>query len=146
MTKTPQTENKFSAILLGCDSLIAEHNSEGRFQYSVIGCSETLNLFRAYLQKEQDLTKWTLPVGQGHSELLIKELILKAKGLWQFPYEHAEICHCRAITTARVDQAILCGAHDLPSIRRATSANTACGTCHEDLTKIIQYRLGSSPA
>ena len=106
------------------------------------GCHALLELIRKKSQTEgNDLNKWTLPMGVSHEELLLKEALLKLQGQWQYPYEHEELCHCRAITTKKVDEAILMGAHTPEKVSRQTSASTACGTCRTDVEKIIAYRL-----
>lgn len=106
------------------------------------GCSELLRLIvemRARLQGP--LADVTLPEGTGHAAILMRELLLRAKGQWHFPFPEEELCHCRGIATQKVDEAIVSGCHDLDSIRRATSANTSCGTCRWDIDSILKYRL-----
>ena len=83
-----------------------------------------------------------LPSGVTPEALCLREVILKAKGLWKFPYEQEELCHCRAVPTAVVDQAICVGAHTPRKVSQQTSASTACGTCSTDVEAIIEYRLG----
>ncbi|PIS11104.1 MAG: nitrite reductase [Bdellovibrio sp. CG10_big_fil_rev_8_21_14_0_10_47_8] len=111
----------------------------------VIGCADLLALVRA-IQTQHGVQpgQWPLPKGTSHSELLVKELILRVQGKWKFPYEHLELCHCRRVETEVVDQAIIAGAHRPEEVSRQTSASTACGTCRPDVEKIIQFRLGSS--
>ncbi len=82
-----------------------------------------------------------LPTGNHPGALLLRELLLKARGEWRFPYEDEELCHCRAVPTAVVDQAICRGAHTPQKVSSMTSASTACGTCRPDVEAIIKYRL-----
>ena len=85
-----------------------------------------------------------LPQGNRPSDLLLRELILKARGEWHFPYEEEELCHCRAVPTAVVDQAICRGAQTPQKVSALTSASTACGTCRPNVEAIIKYRLQRS--
>lgn len=82
------------------------------------------------------------PTGTSPSDLLLRELILRARQEWQFPYNEDECCHCRAVPTAVVDQAICYGAHTPAKVSALTSASTACGSCRPDVEAIIRYRLG----
>ena len=83
-----------------------------------------------------------LPEGPSTGAMLLREVILRAQGKWQFPYEHEELCHCRVVATAKVDAAVLTGAHHPRDVSKQTSASTACGTCLPDVEAIIAYRLG----
>ena len=77
-----------------------------------------------------------------HTDLLLKEVILKAQGRWDPPYKELELCHCRAIPTAVVDQSIVgFGARTPETVTRLTSAGSACGTCRGDTIDLIRYRL-----
>lgn len=130
-------------------SLRLEVDSDGEILTAALtgsGCTELLHLMdetRRALKGALDSVP--LPSGTGHAAMLIRELLLKAQGKWNFPYQEEELCHCRGIATHKVDDAILSGCHDLESIRRATSANTSCGTCRWDIDSILKYRLGSKP-
>lgn len=128
---------------LRAQDLIEMDSEDSRF-IRVIGCTQTLKLVRSYQASYgPDVTQWPLPEGNSHSELLLKEALQKQRGQWQFPYPHQEICHCRAVSTERVDQAILQGAHNPQKVSRLTSASTACGTCRVDVEKILKFRLAS---
>ncbi len=76
-----------------------------------------------------------------HVDILMRELVLKLKNEWVFPYAEAELCHCRAISTEKVDQAVVYGARTVMAVNRLTSAGTACGTCRPDIEKILSYRV-----
>jgi bacterioferritin-associated ferredoxin len=82
-----------------------------------------------------------LPTGTDHSAILMRELLLRARGEWLPPYTEKEICHCRAVSLEKVDHAIVCGAHTAATIARKTSAGTSCGTCRSDTEAMIAYRL-----
>lgn len=88
-----------------------------------------------------NLINWVVPQGHSQAELIVKELILTARGEWKIPFDQSEVCHCRLVSLDKINLAILDGAHDLESVRRVTSASSACGTCHMDVENIIQHRL-----
>ena len=113
-----------------------------------IGCEELLDLLAEWRTKLASVQQFQgtvsdlpLPLGGGHSAILLREAILKAQGLWIFPYGEEELCHCRAIPTQKVDEAIVSGCHSVPSVSSATSAGTSCGTCKPDIEKVLRYRL-----
>lgn len=115
--------------------------SENPLRLKVVGCEDLLQALRDYRKLYGDEVKlWPLPSGQQHQDILIRELILKLNGKWEYPYLQEELCHCRMVKTDFVDQAIIAGAHDLDIIRRQTSACTACGTCQPEIEKILKYR------
>jgi len=137
-------EKIFRAELVGRD-LIEIDLTSGKARTKVIGCSEILALMRKYqVQFGNDPQIWPIPQGLSHGELLLKEVLMKMRGEWVYPYKDLEICHCRAVPTEVVDQAIIAGAHTPTAVSRRTSASTACGTCRDDVVKIIDYRLKSS--
>ncbi|MEK6553994.1 MAG: (2Fe-2S)-binding protein [Bdellovibrionota bacterium] len=81
------------------------------------------------------------PVGTTTAEMLMRELILKLKGQWKYPYEAEEVCHCRVVACETIDRAIVVGAHTPKKVSEWTSASTACGTCRPDVEAMIAYRL-----
>lgn len=108
-----------------------------------IGCSEFTLLIKNYRSKfGSNVFNWPVPVGQSHSEMIVREFILKLKDQWEYPYKDEEICHCRHVKTKTVDQAVLNGAHTHELAMQWTSCSTACGTCKPDVEKVIKYRLG----
>jgi bacterioferritin-associated ferredoxin len=132
---------KYRVEIPGRDCIEYEIEDSGKHHLKVIGCTELLELVRGLKKSSPQVEKWSLPKGDSHANMLVRELILKVQGLWQFPITDPETCHCRAVPTEKVDQAVVCGAHEIEKIRRLTSANTACGTCFPDVQKIINYRL-----
>ena len=80
----------------------------------------------------------SLPQGVSGPELMLRELLLKARGEWIEPYNEEELCHCRAIPTKVVHQSILAGAHRPEEVSRWTSASTACGTCRKDVVSLLK--------
>ena len=109
-----------------------------------VGCMELLRLVEVWRPHFQgSLEKMPLPEGRGHAAILMRELVLKTQGRWKFPYADEELCHCRAVPTAKVDAAIVGGCHSLEAVRAATSASTSCGTCRPDVENVLAYRLKS---
>lgn len=126
-------------------TLVIENDAIQSLQMKAIGCLSFLtlsqNMKKALIGPIADLS---LPKGQDHENLIWQEMVLQIKGLWKIPVEHKELCHCRKVDTEVVDKAIVYGAQDIESIRRRTSANTGCGTCKEDVEKMINNRLKTS--
>lgn len=91
-----------------------------------------------------DISTWPIPKGNNHSEILIREMILKLQGKWDYPYKDEELCHCRHVSTQTIDEAILNGAHSSELVSLWTGSSTACGTCKPDVEKIINYRIVSN--
>ncbi len=115
---------------------IVSHKLTGR------GCTEFLKLIQSWRPKlKGQLAALVMPEGNSHSEILLREAILKAKGEWEFPYKDEELCHCRAVATSKVDAAIIGGCRSVRAIARETSAGTSCGSCRPDTEAIINYRL-----
>ena len=106
------------------------------------GCTEFLKLLQTWRPKlTGSLATLEIPHGNSHSEILLREALLKAKGEWDFPYKDEELCHCRAVATSRVDAAIIGGCRSVRALARETSAGTSCGSCRPDTEAIINYRL-----
>lgn len=82
-----------------------------------------------------------IPTANDHSSILIRELVMKARGVFELPFQGEELCHCRAVPTSVVDRAIVGGCHTVQSVARMTSAGTSCGTCKPDTESLIAYRL-----
>lgn len=143
MTKTTMT-----VALEGRDWIEVEYEGElpalGRLiKVNMVGCTDMMEMMqkmRAHFGV--DVKAWPVPEGTDHASLLLRELVLKLRGEWNYPYADAELCHCRNIATQKVDQAIIAGAHTPEMVTRQTSASTACGTCRPEVQKIIDFRLG----
>ena len=106
------------------------------------GCQKLLERVQFYMQNQgAEPDKWTLPQGNVHIDILLREFILKSQKQWDYPYKHEELCHCRSVPTHSVDQAVIAGAHTAKDVTRQTSAGSSCGTCQPDIEKIIQFRL-----
>lgn len=114
-------------------------------QLEVIGGADSLALAADWRrQLKGDVSSLALPTGNTPFEILLREIILKVKGEWNFPYKESEVCHCRMVSLETVDAAIICGAHTPQKVSEWTSASTACGTCRPDVTAILAYRLAGS--
>lgn len=108
-----------------------------------VGCTALLTLISSWrVNLKGELLAVPLPQGEGHAEILLREVILKAQGRWDFPYKEEELCHCRAVPTDVVDRAVIGGCHSALQVAKQTSAGTSCGTCRPDTEAIIAYRLG----
>ncbi len=108
-----------------------------------IGCPQVLNLISQWRGRLKGaLAEVSEPSGVDHASLLLKELIQKLKGTWDFPYKEDELCHCRAIACKVVDAAIVYGADTAVKVAAKTSAGTGCGTCRKNTESIIKYRRG----
>ncbi|MGZ3806315.1 MAG: (2Fe-2S)-binding protein [Pseudobdellovibrionaceae bacterium] len=138
---TPGENKKMSVGLQGRD-LIEVNLESPTPKVSFRGCTELMGLMQMMRKNFGiDLRQWILPQGSSHSEILLRELILRLRGEWQYPYKEAEVCHCRSVSCYTIDQAIIAGAHSPEVVSRQTSASTACGTCRSDVQKMIDYRL-----
>lgn len=135
----------FRAELKGRDLIeieFSDANPGEKPRVKALGCTQLLSLVRKFqIQFGQDPKAWPLPKGVSHSELLLKEVLLKSRGQWSFPFQEVELCHCRSVPAELVDQAIVAGAHQCEVVGRQTSASTSCGTCRPDVQKIIDFRL-----
>lgn len=122
------------------DSITAEIK-EGSIHFIGEGCLDLLTMCKTLNEKKiTDAFKIELPKGNDHVSMLFRELIAKLKEVWNFPYTEEEICHCRAIPTKVVDEAILNGLHKVEEIGKYCSAGVTCGNCRTDIENILNYR------
>lgn len=145
----------------GCRRVFAEVKTEARDQLflsldlvkdeiqsaklSAIGCLAMLKLAAEFREKlNGKLDHIAIPEGKTHEAMMLRELVLKIQGKWNYPYKDDEVCHCRAVATQKVDAAVLAGCHSVDAIKRATSASTSCGSCSSDIEAIIRYRVNSN--
>jgi bacterioferritin-associated ferredoxin len=137
-------EKKYIVEMPGRDRIevLVEASSLANPKVQFRGCRELMDLMQSMRKNfGANPTKWPVPGGDSHSEMLLRELVLKLRGEWFLAYKEAEVCHCRKVSAATVDQAILAGAHTPQIVSRQTSASTACGTCRPDVERMIQHRL-----
>ena len=87
-----------------------------------------------------------LPTGTTTGALMLREVLLRAQGLWSPPYSNEKLCYCRSVSTQIVESAIRIGAYTTEKISRLTSAGTACGTCVPDTEELIAYFLNPQAA
>lgn len=133
--------------MTGRDLIEVEYEGElpslGKLSNVVLrGCYEFLSTVQQMRKVHgADIKGWPAPEGSDHAQMLIRELVLKLQGQWDYPYCDAELCHCRGISTKVVDEAIISGAHTPAVVSRQTTASTNCGTCRPEVQKIIDYRL-----
>ena len=127
-----------------CMSVEVNEQSGAVTRVKVFGCRHLLKLVgelrRTYGVHPQN---WPLPHSTDHASLLVRKFILVLKNQWQLPVEGDEICHCRQISSAVVEEAIMSGAHTPELVSRWTSASTACGTCRPIVSEVLQYLLPS---
>ncbi|MEZ4873190.1 MAG: (2Fe-2S)-binding protein [Bdellovibrionales bacterium] len=121
-------------------------NASGSIESSkvyAVGGHEFLQKVQSFRESLQGpLESLMTPEGSDMADMLIREMVLRLKGEWSPPYTDLNICHCRAIPTAKVDQAIIYGAHTAQTVSKMTSSSTACGTCRPDVELMIKFRTG----
>jgi NAD(P)H-nitrite reductase large subunit len=106
-------------------------------------CTSLLKLMAEWRPKlKGSVDQIPLPKGEDHASILIRELVLKAQGRWDYPYKDEELCHCRAVATSKVDASIIAGCKTASAVSRETSAGTSCGSCKPDIDAVLRYRLG----
>ncbi|MNK07847.1 BFD-like [2Fe-2S] binding domain protein [compost metagenome] len=144
---------KIKAELAGRDFIEVECEGENPkspgkvLKVTMVGCTEFLDLMQKMRRHfGVDIAKWPLPEGDDHSSILLREMVMKLRGEWKFPYGEEELCHCRTVEAQIVDQAVIAGAHSTDKVTRQTSASSACGTCRPEVQKIIDYRLNKKTA
>jgi len=111
-------------------------------EMSCVGCIEFLNMSQKMKTKlNGNIADLLPPTGSDHSSIIWREMIHRIQEEWLSPVAQPEICHCRKVSTEKVDRAIVYGAHTINEVRKRTSANTGCGTCKNDVEELISYRL-----
>ena len=135
----PGREEIFGQVELDLDGIIQKS------QLKVIGGLALIELAQKWRgELKGKLSDLKYPNGSTTEDMLLRELILKLKGEWKYPYEAEDVCHCRVVSRETVDRAIVVGAHTPKKVSDWTSASTACGTCRPDVEAMIAYRLGRS--
>ena len=121
--------------------LVVENAAIQSLEMKAIGCLDFLNLSQKMKAKlVGPIANLLPPSGIDHSSMIWREMISTIQETWTLPIEDEELCHCRKISTAQVDRAVVYGAHTLEEIRSRTSANTGCGTCKNDVILMIENR------
>ncbi len=107
-----------------------------------VGCLPFLEMSQSMKTKlNGSIADLTAPTGTDHASMIWRQIISEIQEEWQLPVPQEELCHCRKVSTQRVDRAVVFGAHTIDEVRKRTSANTGCGTCKDDLMQIINHRL-----
>lgn len=75
---------------------------------------------------------------KSHEDMLINEFILKTKSTFKLAYVHEELCHCRMVPADKVYSSIKQGCTTIEEVGRATLAGTGCGSCRDDIEKLLQ--------
>ena len=133
---------KIVTVNIDGQDMIKVQTVGGRRHVDFKGCHDFTQTMLSFKKKfGPDIHHWPLPNGNSHSEILIRELVLKLKGEWKFPFEEEELCHCRHVSAQAVDEAVINGAHTVELASQWTGCSTACGTCRPDVERIIQLRV-----
>ena len=91
--------------------------------------------------KNKNFKQYKPQFSQDHAGLLMAEVWGKLKKEFVSPKDDLEICHCRKINEDVIDRAVVLGAHTPEKVKEWTSASSGCGTCRNEVQKIIQKRL-----
>ena len=75
------------------------------------------------------------------SQLLLEELVKRLNGSFETSDPEEEICHCRKIRQAVIDQMIVLGAHTPEKVMSFCTAGSGCGTCRPEVQKLIDKRI-----
>lgn len=89
-----------------------------------------------------DPKNWPTPevnIENPMTDIVLLKFVQKVKRLWDLPYKHDELCHCRLVSTEKVTNAIEQGAKSVAEISRVTLAGTGCGTCRSDSDELLQF-------
>ena len=76
-----------------------------------------------------------------HWDQLILEALSRLQGMYERPYKDEEMCHCRKITTDKIEAAIVLGAHTPEKVKAWTTAGSGCGTCRPNVQSLIDFRV-----
>ncbi|MDE7323876.1 MAG: (2Fe-2S)-binding protein [Lachnospiraceae bacterium] len=49
------------------------------------------------------------------------------------------VCNCQSVTTGMIKDAVFSGASTLEEVQAVTGAGTVCGTCLEDVQRLIEH-------
>lgn len=136
----------YSATIEGGEEVHVEITVSGdvimRKSWKVVGSLELLRLVRdIHNQNIKYISDFKSPQGGSPSVLLLKELILKIKDEWVDGDNDLEVCHCRKVSQASIERAVILGANTIEKVRKRTSANTGCGACMVDVQSLISKRI-----
>lgn len=109
------------------------------------GSLSFLNLIQSKIQEQGSKPeKWSLlsEVTNG-DEAMLNNFISKLQSA-EVSAEHDEICHCRMVEREKIEQSIFQGSFSREEISRTTLAGTGCGSCRNDLEKILKKNLNQN--
>ncbi|MBY0553544.1 (2Fe-2S)-binding protein [bacterium] len=101
-----------------------------------------LNLIQNKIQQQgSQPEKWSLlsNVTNG-DEAMLNNFISKMQTS-ETSQEHDEICHCRMVGREKIEQSIFQGSFSREEISRTTLAGTGCGSCRNDIDKILKNNI-----
>ncbi len=49
------------------------------------------------------------------------------------------VCYCMSVTSGMIKDAVDSGANTLEEVQAATGAGTVCGSCLEDVKRLVEY-------
>lgn len=124
---------------------VDEQGTVSALKWNALGCHNLIEAAgrAANLLLSRKLENQSWP-GAEHWDLLLSEVFGRLQGKFQLPREGEELCHCRRIQAAVVDQAIVMGAHTPEKVKAWTAASSGCGTCRPEVEKLICFRLKKS--
>lgn len=139
--------------LPGYEMLTVTLNEAGVIEtYQLCCSSQTIKLFNQYVQNHgKTLRDWPvpnqntmssvdLPSADRRAQLLMQELILKARGEWSLPYAGEMVCTCRGVSSESINHAITAKADTTEDVSNWTTASTSCTTCKGKVEELIKYR------
>lgn len=139
--------------LPGYEMLTVNLNAQGMVEsYQLCCSSQTIQLFHQHLQDHGTrLRDWPLPNenaiaqrglsnAERRSQLLLQELILKARGEWKLPYRGEIVCTCRGVSSETINHAIAAKASSAEEVSNWTTASTSCTTCKGKVEELVKYR------
>lgn len=103
-----------------------------------IGGPELLEVIKDWrIKLKGNIGTLSMPSSSHYADLMMKSLLQRAQGKWATQMPDHEVCHCRAVSLQKIENAILAGAQTPEKISRWTQASTQCGTCRKDVIEIL---------
>lgn len=136
---------KFVVEIEGGSRIDLEWDGSKQVTASTIGGLSLLERVRTVCSDltNQGVGALQTPTGQSTEDLLVKQLVQRLKGDWPEEPQDPELCHCRKVSQAQVERAVILGAHTIEKVRLLSSANTGCGTCLTDVQDVIDLYLAT---
>lgn len=54
------------------------------------------------------------------------------------------VCYCMSVTSGMIKEAVEAGARTLEEVQAATGAGTVCGSCLEDVRRLVEEFTGEA--